>query len=282
MNFRNTSKNVAIENLKMTVGNPASENENDVAAFTPAKSSNTFFIDKVSAGEIFTREIALFPKVDAAPKSYGVTVKYTYEAVIDGNRLTDLSGEETISIPLTQPDRFEISDPDIYGVSFGEDTTLTINYVNKGKTSIYNLSVVLEGNFSSGDMNTYVGNVDSGTGDYFETSLTPQEEGMLEGKAIFTYEDSNGDTKKIEKTFSCEITPGATFDPNYDPSLEPTIPEQESGTPAWITWVVAGVGGVVSIVALVLISRKIKERRERILDAEDDYDDTIENEDKES
>ena len=99
MNFRNTSPDIAIENLKMTVSS-APDGDEGVVAFTPSRSSNTFFIQNVKGGGSFQEQIALYPKVDAAPKSYGVTVDYTYEAVVDGVRKADLKGTETISHPV--------------------------------------------------------------------------------------------------------------------------------------------------------------------------------------
>lgn len=273
MDFKNTSKSYSIENLKMTVGNPASENDNDVAAFTPSKSSNTFFIENVSPGATFHEEIALYPKADATPKSYGVTIKYTYEAVVDGARLTDLSGEETISIPLTQPDRFEVQDVTVYGpIMLGDQASLQINYVNKGKNTVYNVSLTLEGeNFTSGDMNTYIGNVESGSSDYFETTLNAESEGMMTGKAIITYEDANGDSKEIVKEFSCEVMPA--YQPPIDEPTGPVEPEAAPGMPVWAVWVVIGVGGVAVILGLVFIKKSIKAKKQRIVDEAENYDD---------
>ena len=273
MDFKNTSKSYSIENLKMTVGNPASENDNDVAAFTPSKSSNTFFIENVGPGATFHEEIALYPKADATPKSYGVTIKYTYEAVVDGARLTDLSGEETISIPLTQPDRFEVQDVTVYGpIMLGDQASLQINYVNKGKNTVYNVSLTLEGeNFTSGDMNTYIGNVESGSSDYFETTLNAESEGMMTGKAIITYEDANGDSKEIVKEFSCEVMPA--YQPPIDEPTGPVEPEAAPGMPVWAVWVVIGVGGVAVILGLVFIKKSIKAKKQRIVDEAENYDD---------
>ncbi len=275
MDFRNTSKSYSIENLKMTIGNPASEGETDMAAFTPAKSSNTFFIENVAPGAVFSQEIALYPKADAVPKSYGVTVKYTYEAVINGKRMTDLSGEETISIPLTQPDRFEIQDAEIYGpIMLGDSATLNLSYVNKGKSTVYNVSLTLEGeNFTSGEMNSYIGNVESGTSDYFEATLNAEAEGMITGKAIITYEDANGQSKEVVKEFSCEVMPA------YQPPVEQNpeeMPEPEAqGMPAWAVYTIAGVGVVVAVVSAVMITKLIKARKRRIEEEEEGYEEEV-------
>lgn len=271
MTFRNTSRDVAIENMKMTVGNPASENDSDVAAFTPAKSSNTFFIEKIAPNESFSREIALYPKADASPKSYGVRISYKYEAVIDNAR-QELTDEETISIPLTQPDRFEVSDITLYGpIYMGDSASLSASYVNKGKSAVYNLSVKLEGeNFTSGDMDTYIGNVESGSSDSFDTTLNPEAPGTITGKAIFTYEGPDGSAQTVEKEFSCEVMEMPSYDenPGGEMPMEP-IPEESEGMPTWAKWAI-GAGCVAAVVVLVIVGKKLKERKQRLLDLEDD------------
>ena len=272
MDFRNTSRAYAIENLKMTIGNPASEGEGDGSAFTPANSSNTFFVERVAPGEVFSQEIALFPKADAAPKSYGVTVRYTYEAVVDGKRMADLSGEETIAIPLTQPDRFEIQDATIYGpIMLGDTAYLNIDYVNKGKSTVYNVTIALEGeNFTSGEMSSYVGNVESGSSDYFEASLSALAEGMITGRAVITYEDANGIAKEVSKDFSCEVMP-AYEPPIDDPGMVEPLPE-ETGMPQWAVYTVAGAGAAVAIASLIGVRKLQKLRRRRIEEEEESYE----------
>ena len=274
MNFRNTSPNYSIENLKMVIDS-VPDGDNSVRAFTPSKSSNTLFVSSVNPGQPFSWDIDLYPKADAEPKSYGVEISYTYEAVIDGVRHTDLSGKETITIPLTQPDRFEVTDPELYGpIYLGDQANLMINYVNKGKSKIFNLSVSLAGNFTSGDMNSYVGNVESGTGDYFDTMLTPQEVGTLSGTATFTYEDANGDTKEVVKEFSCDVMEMPTYEPDpMDPGItDPGLMEPQ-GLPGWANWVIIGFGVVSGIAALVVIGKLVQKKKQRLLDEMDDFDD---------
>ena len=276
MNFRNTSPKVSIENLKMTVS-ATPDGDEGVVAFTPSRSSNTFFIQNVKAGGGFQEKIALYPKVDAAPKSYGVTIDYTYEAVVDDIRKSDLKGTETISIPLTQPDRFEVNQVDLYGpVYMGDQGQLSINYVNKGKSKIFNLAVQLEGNFTSEDMSGYIGNVDSGTGDSFDASLMPTDVGTMAGTATFTYEDSNGETKEIKKEFSCEVIPlptdmGGEYPGGEVPPDDGTV--TPAGPPVWAIALTAGGGLILLIVIIVFVRKKLKARKLRMLEADDDYDD---------
>lgn len=276
MNVKNTGA-VSIENIKMTVSSEsgASDSANAVAggAFTPAKSSNTFFIPSLNAGGAVREQIELLPLADAAPQSYGVSVAFKYEAVLDGKRQS-LDAQETIAIPLTQPDRFEVDDAVLQDPMFlGEPGQLTVNYVNKGKSKVFNLSVKLEGDFTTGDGNTYIGNLDSGTGDSFQATLNPSAEGTLQGKATFSYEDANGTTKTVVKEFTGEVVSAQDMGQELPSKVLPA--EGQPASPPWKIWVISGsallAAGVVAF--LVVFLKKRKAKKLRLLEETDDYDD---------
>ncbi|HHV31448.1 MAG TPA: cell adhesion protein [Clostridiales bacterium] len=271
MRFRNTNPTTQIENLKITVSSVAGNDDKSVAgAFTPAKSSNTFFIDKVAPGALFSREIALLPKSDATPNSYGVNVAFHYEAVLDGKRET-IESTEVISIPLTQPDRFEVGGVELPSPMFvGESGQLSISYVNKGKSKIFNLSVKLSGNFTSSEMDSYIGNVESGVGDTFQASLTPNEEGTLKGTAVFSYEDATGVNRSVTKEFSCEVSQ-MEDEPGEGGSEPANAPVENNGLP-WYLWAGVGVGVIAILVVLRIFLKKRKAKKLRQLEEEDYYD----------
>ena len=273
MNFKNTSTSTAIQNVKITISSATDEETGGV--FTPANSSNTFFIPKIGAGASIQKELGLYPKADADPKSYGIDVKFDYESAADSKHEA-LTATETISIPLTQPDRFEITSANLFGpIYMGSEGQLSVNYVNKGKSKIFNLSVELAGNFTAGEKTSYIGNVDSGVSDSFDASLTPTEEGTLQGTAKFSYEDANGETKEVVKDFSCEVMAQPAMDPGMPESGMPgeETPPQQGGFPVWGTALLI-LGGIAVLVAGGLFLRKrIRAKRQRLLDEADDYDD---------
>lgn len=272
MHFRNTNTTTQIENLKITVSSVAGTDDKSAAgAFTPAKSSNTFFISKVAPGSSFTEQIALIPKADATPNSYGVTVAFTYEAVLDGKREA-IEANEIISIPLVQSDRFEANEAELQDlISMGDAGQLNISYVNKGKSKIFNLSVKLEGNFSTESANTYIGNVESGTGDTFQASLSPLEEGTLTGKAIFSYEDANGNVKSLVKNFSCQVI--APQDNGEGLDSEPgSSPDVSKKPPLWMILAGTGVVVVAAVAVFLVIRKKRKAKKQKMLEESDDYD----------
>ncbi len=274
MRFRNTNTAAQIENLKITVSSTAGTDDKSAAGvFTPAKSSNTFFVPKVAPNGSFNEEIALIPKSDATPNSYGVNIAFNYESVID-NKREAIESTETIAIPLTQPDRFEANEADIGSPMFlGEQGQLNINYVNKGKSKIFNLSVKLSGNFTSGETNSYIGNVDSGVGDSFQATITPTAEGQLKGTAVFSYEDASGATKSITKEFSGEVQAAPTDTPTDSQPTAPQ-PEQGTGTP-WYYWAGGSALLIVLLVVLRIVLKKRKAKKLRILEESDDDDPSI-------
>lgn len=283
MTLRNTSASTAIENIKMVISSAADETTGGV--FTPASSSNSFYIARVAAGETFSENIDLTVKADAPPKSYGIDVALSYEAVIDGTRET-LTANERITIPVTQPDRFEVDEAQIGNYNYvGDSIWCSLNYVNKGKSAIYNLSIAVEGTgFTTGDTNTYVGNVEAGSGDSFEVTLNANEAGQLEGKFILTYEDSAGNQSTIERPFTTvvqEMDWGGEEPGIEDPSmLEPV--DANAGLPLWGK-IAIGAGCVVLIFGIVFVSIRLRKAKKRkaaaLLDDEDEDDDSYDYED---
>ncbi len=268
--IRNTGK-TAVKNVKITISSAADEETG--GAFSPANSSNTFYIDSIAAGGSITETIDLVPKADAKPKSYGVDFAFSYEAIVNEELVTkDVT--QTVAIPLTQPDRFEATEPQMYGpVMQGETLSGYVSYVNKGKSTIFNLSVKVEGEgFTTAEAESYIGNVESGASDGYDISINPTQAGTVSGTITFTYEDANGDTKELVKNFQSEVM--EYVEPEMPDIMDPDMPvEAEGGMPVW-GWIAIAVGGVVVVVIVIVVVKKIvKKKKQAALDAEDDYDD---------
>lgn len=271
MKIRNAGK-VAIENVKITVSSSADATTGGV--FSPANSSNTFFVEKIPAGGTIEESIDLLPKADASPKSYGLDIAFNYEAVVNKERI-ELSPTETISIPLTQPDRFEIGDVQMWGpVYVGDTLSGNVSYVNKGKSTIFNLSVKIEGEgFTTAESESYIGNVESGSGDSFDISLNPTQAGTLKATLTFSYEDANGEVKEVVKEIESEVMEYEPVDPiGPDDPVGPVEPEK-TGLPTWAVIAIIAGGVVVAVVVVVIVVKAVKKKKLKAQDAEDDYDD---------
>ena len=276
MTLRNTSATTAIENVKMVVSSAADETTGGV--FTPANSSNSFYIDRVAPGGTFTESIDLTVKADASPKSYGVDIALDFQAK-EGSNYQDLKSTETITIPVTQPDRFEVEDVQISDYNYvGDSIYCSVSYVNMGKNPIYNLTISVEGTgFSTAEPSAYIGNVEAGSGDYYEPSLTADMAGPVEGKIILTYEDAAGNQSTVERPFSTTVQE-MMVDPGLDMPVEPVV--EETGLPlAGKIAIGAGAGVVVIVVVVVVLKLRKKRRRKAVPDFDEDDEDNVDFED---
>lgn len=276
MTLRNTSATTAIENVKMVVSSAADETTGGV--FTPANSSNSFYIDRVAPGGTFTESIDLTVKADASPKSYGVDIALDFQAK-EGSNYQDLKSTETITIPVTQPDRFEVEDVQISDYNYvGDSIYCSVSYVNMGKNPIYNLTISVEGTgFTTAEPSAYIGNVEAGSGDYYEPSLTADVAGPVEGKIILTYEDAAGNQSTVERPFSTTVQE-MMVDPGIDMPVEPVV--EETGLPlAGKIAIGAGASVVVIVVVVVVLKLRKKRRRKAVPDFDEDDEDNVDFED---
>ena len=270
MTLRNTSASTAIQNIKMVVSSAADEQTGGV--FTPASSSNSFYIASVGAGDTFTESIDLIARADAAPKSYGISVELSYDAIVD-KKMENLTSTETITIPVTQPDRFEVDDVQIDSMPYvGDSIYCSVSYVNKGKSTIYNLSIAVEGTgFTTADTNTYIGNVEAGSGDSFSPTLNTSEAGPVEGKIIFTYEDASGNQSTIEKPFSTTVQEMDWGDDSGDMNPDEPV-DTNTGLPLWGKIAIIA-GCVIAAGVIVVVVIKIRKKKKKPASPYDDYDD---------
>lgn len=272
MTLRNTSATIPIENVKMVISSAPDETTGGV--FTPANSSNSFYIDRVAPGETFTESIELTVKADASPKSYGINIDLDFQAK-QGNTYQNLKSTETITIPVTQPDRFQVEDVQISDINYvGESIYCSVSYVNMGKNPIYNLSIAVEGTgFTASEASSYIGNVQAGSGDYYEANLTADAPGTIDGKLILTYEDASGKQFSLERPFTTTVQE-MTYDPGMDMPEEPVI--EETGLPL-VGKIAIGVGAGVVVIVVVVVILKVrrKRRRKAVPDFDEDDDDNV-------
>ena len=265
MTFRNTSKTMAVENMMVTITMP------DAMMLT--SSSNSFYIESLAAEGTITKTVNVTVKPTAAAQSHSMTLDFTYD-YMDGSTRRNAKTTETISMPVLQVDRFTVTGIDLSPQIFiGEETGLSVNFVNKSRTEIYNLSAKLscEALTNNGE-EQYLGNLGSGTTSSADFYITPSDTGDIVGEVIITYEDTNMNQRTVTvpfttKAMSYEDVYGP-MDPGIDPGFDPGMVEEPTGNGGfpWF-WVVAGVvvlgGG-----AFVLLKLR-KNKKESVDDDED-------------
>ena len=201
-----------------------------------------------------------------------ITVNMTGTGSVTGK---EVSGTTTISVPVSQPDRFEVGQLELSGdtIYVGDTGSVSLSYVNKGKNPVSNLEARLSGTNLGAGGYQYLGNLAAGTEGSVDFDIVPDAAGTVSGIITLNYEDASGNPQTISKDFSVSAEEMNMDDLNYDPSMDDVQPEQ-TGMPVW-AWVLIGVcGAVVVIVVIVVVVRKRKKAKAlAALEAEDSDED---------
>lgn len=237
--FKNTSSKLAIENLVATV-----EGGEGLAL---NGSSNTFYFKSIGSGSEKTISVPMKAARTVTGSSQPVSVSFKYEYV-DKSKRIPVTSEQKITVPVYQPDRFEISKPTVPVMVYaGEETSISLNYVNKSKSGISNVEAEITGNIESATPFQNVGNLESGKSGTIVFAVTASDPGEAEFTIKVTYEDGNGDTKTREFPVVMNVEAMDYPDPGMDEPV--TEPEGEGGSklPLIIGIIAAGavIGGVI-------------------------------------
>lgn len=254
--FTNTSKTIKIENVMVTVTGGQDLMLNG--------STNTFYFESVAASGSKTVTVPMKAAQLISASAQDVKIDVTYEYV-DQNARKSGNATLSLSVPLYQPDRFEMSEPtSSYTGYVGEETSLTIDYVNKGKSAINNVEATISGDIDTPTAYQRVGTIDGGKNGTIAFAVTPQLEGENQVKIVITYEDSNGNTK--ERVFEATVEAMA-YEP-ADPGMDDPgmIDPEPAHTFPWKYVIIALV--VIAIIALIVLrarKKKAKQKAEQAL-----------------
>ena len=253
--FTNTSKTIKIENVMVTVTGGQDLMLNG--------STNTFYFESVAASGSKTVTVPMKAAQLISASAQDVKIDVTYEYV-DQNARKSGNATLSLSVPLYQPDRFEMSEPtSSYTGYVGEETSLTIDYVNKGKSAINNVEATISGDIDTPTAYQRVGTIDGGKNGTIAFAVTPQLEGENQVKIVITYEDSNGNTKERVFEATVEAMAYEPVDP-VDPD-GPVDPEPTSTFP-WKYVIIAVVAAlIVLLIVLRIRKKKAKQKAEQAL-----------------
>jgi len=251
MTLLNTHKEKTVSNIKMFLTlaeETSSSSEKSGNIFTPVNSSNTFYFDEIPPKGTVDKALRLYVVPEAQPKTYTLTVNFEYE---DGKgqeyTATELLGINVKQVTELQIDEFSV--PDM--VEQYQPVTVAFNYYNTGKVALSNLMIRVEGDVDCQNKNTYIGNMDSGDSDYFETTFSPYTIGEVPVSIVISYEDPSGETIEQRRELLLNV-------------MEPYIPEDMEGMqeepPMDMKKVVSGIAILLILTALLaLFVKKQKE-----------------------
>ena len=222
--------------------------------FTINGATNTFYFQNIKAGGNKSISVPMRVLADVKNGAQPVSVSFKYEYV-DNDKRIPVSTDMKMTVPVYQPDRFEISYPTVPVMVYaGEETSITMNYVNKGKTSILNVDAALVG-----DVETYtpvqnLGNMEPGKSGTVAFAVTAWEAGEAEFSIHITYEDGNGETKTKEFPVTLQVEALAEDDPGmYEEPVVDMEPEPQTN------WKLIGaLAAAVILIAAVFLKKKKK------------------------
>ena len=262
MTFRNTSKTMAVENMMVTMTLP------DAMMLT--SSSNSFYIESLAAEGTVTKTVNVTVKPTAAAQSHSLSVDFTYDYLDNGVR-RNAKTTETISMPVLQVDRFTVTGIDLpQQIFIGEENNLSVNFVNKSRTDIYNLSAKLSCDaLSNNGEEQYLGNLSSGTTSSADFYITANDKGEIVGEVIITYEDTNMNQRTVSVPF---VTSAVSYDDIYGPTdpvdpIDPVGPAEPEATGFPWFWVIVG---VVVVAAGVFLYLKLRKNKKESVDEDED------------
>lgn len=186
--LRNTG-NLPVENLVVTLD--GGEN------FTMDGGSNTLYYQRLAASgkQSETVRLQALATAKTGAQTLNLSCKYDY---LEAGKRTPATAEIRLSVPVVQPDRFQVNAPALPQEIFaGEELTLSLNYVNKGKSEISNVEAILEGNVDSPSKTQYLGNFESGKSGAIGFVFTPNTPGQTNVVLKINYEDSNQEIRSL-------------------------------------------------------------------------------------
>ena len=228
------------------------------------------YVGSMSPRSTCNVSFAVLPSAAYTGGVANITVNMTGPGTEPGTAVT---GTGTISVPITQPDRFEITSMELSDTIYlGETTSITLNVVNKGRNPVANLEASISGENLGVSVSTqYIGNVNAGTENSVDFDLTPQQAGEMTGTITLTYEAADGTTKTLTQDFSTTVQEMPVYD---DPTMmDPGLvePEQPQGLPVWGIVLIAA--GVVAVIAVVIVVVRKKRKAKALAMLEDGDED---------
>ncbi len=193
IHVKNTSKELAVTNLlfDLQAAVEGEDKTNTYVAFLPTSGSSSIYMDKISPDTDAVIEIEMTAKADLAQKPYVLDVNMKYDA----GSMFDLTDTASVSIPINQESRFDISTPEVVptDITVGSQSNVMFSIYNTGKTTLYNVQVKMYAD-SVEETTAFVGNLNSGATGNVDVMVTGAAATMDDGtvNVDISYEDNAG------------------------------------------------------------------------------------------
>lgn len=252
---------------------------------TVASGSNVVYIGTMKPNSSVPIPVSLHANANAEEGSAAVVLKVSGVASNDGSAA---SAEISVAVPIIQPERFELGNiqmPQTLTVGTDDGSGYgSFNLINKGKSTIYNVSVNVTGEgLSTVEGEQFVGNINPGSQTGADMTLLAASAGTVNATLTVTYENSRGEEKTLSHDFTIQATGGSGgdgSDVSLDSSMQAMIDALNSdtdgagGSMPWWGWallVVLGGGGIITGVVV----HKANKAKKDAAALEDDTDETV-------
>ena len=261
--------------------------ENVSVAFSPpeeltfADGASVVYIGTMAPGGSVPVSVTLQPSANIQEGSYTIGID------VDGvNQQTGdpVSAHMTISLPILQPERFEIFNTMLpTDLMAGMDSGMgygNVTLVNQGRGAVSNVTFEIAGKglfLEDGKM--YIGNVGGGEQRSADFNLQASEPGTIEARVVVTYENVRGEVKTLEYPFTVNVMDGGEFydpewpgdDPGFgDPGMD-VGGGARGGMQGWLLIII--IIAAAAAVTTVLLLRRRKKKRLAEAELDDDADD---------
>lgn len=246
IHVQNTSKEMAVTNVlfDMQAAVEGEDKTNTYAAFLPTSGSSSVYMDQISANTPADIVIEMTAKADLAQKPYVLEVNMKYDA----GAQFDLTDTASVSIPINQESRFDISTPEVFpsDITVGSQANAMFSIYNTGKTTLYNVQAKFYAD-SIEESVVFVGNLNSGATGNVDVMLTGAAATMDDGtvNVDISYEDDAGNVTTETRTIMLYVSEEFYDDFVMDDDMM-TGMEEEEGKPH--------TGLIIAIVAIVVVA----------------------------
>lgn len=249
MEVQNTNSKTTVENIVM------SADTGD--ALVIADSSNTFYFEQLKPRETVKKALKLKAMPEGQTANGAVTLSFKYEYLKKEERAQG-SSEVKIAVPIIHPDRFSVGEIKTEGEAWvNEEASISLPYVNKGKSTVYNMEARLETGMDSDENYKFLGNVEAGSSGTIDFFVTPREAGKQELKLIVTYEDAAGNEKTAERQVTLQAEENVPEE--VEDYYTDQVPNEEGAGGGFAMGMIqkgAAAGGAVLLLALLIFFKR--------------------------
>ncbi len=246
VHVQNTSKEMAVTNVlfDMQAAVEGEDKTNTYAAFLPTSGSSSVYMERIAANTPADIIIEMTAKADLAQKPYVLEVNMKYDA----GAMFDLTDTASVSIPINQESRFDISTPEVVpgDITVGSQSNVMFSIYNTGKTTLYNVQVKFVAD-SIDESSAFVGNLTSGNTGNVDVMLTGISATMDDGtvNVEISYEDDAGNVTTETRQITLYVSEEFFDDFMMEEDMMMGMEEEEGGSK---------IGLIIAIIAIVVIA----------------------------